>query len=314
MPHANSYQPMRRQWHLLLLLPQHGAGITSREANQRLRDHGFHVDKRTTERDLRMLEKLAIALAEGQKPCLWRQAYKQAQHMALTTTEAIGLTLLEQQLKQLLPVSLLEIMEGKFLQAKQLLENDKRFNRHAALLDKIRITSSYFFLQPPQIALAVLASVQQVVAESIPLTVHYQDQDEDQPRQRLIMPLGLLQDAQVTYLIGRDSGSKQNKLFALHRMSNAEVLHGQKMDDTRDFDIDAYLTSGHKKNFTCTLMQLHAVVSESLAKILIESPLSPTMQLHQNLQGKWIVKDTLPDTPLLRNWISIQGLTIIPQE
>ena len=55
MPIADSRQPLRRQWHLLQLLPQHGHGMTSREANLALQQQGFTIDKRTTELDLRML-------------------------------------------------------------------------------------------------------------------------------------------------------------------------------------------------------------------------------------------------------------------
>lgn len=304
MPIADSRQPLRRQWHLLQLLPLHGHGMTSREANLALQQHGFTVDKRTTERDLRLLEELALVQAEGQNPCLWRRPTSQPLQMAMTTAEALGLTLLEQQLKPLLPASLLQVLEGQFSRARQLLEEDKRFNRHASLMDKVRIIPPCFLLQPPKITLPVLEAVQQAVAESIPLAVDYQGLHDEQPRRRRLMPLGLLQEAQITYLIGRDPGSQQNKLFALHRMSYAEVLHGEPLDDISDFNIDAYLAAGHGQFYTRDTMQLHAIVTEQLARILSETPLSPTMQLFKNDSGEWEVKDNLPNTALLRDWIN----------
>ena len=305
MPIADSRQPLRRQWHLLQLLPQHGHGMTSREANLALQQHGFTVDKRTTERDLRLLEELALVQAEGQNPCLWRRPTSQPLQMAMTTAEALGLTLLEQQLKPLLPASLLQVLEGQFSRARQLLEEDKRFNRHASLMDKVRIIAPCFLLQPPKITLPVLEAVQQAVAESIPLAVDYQGLHDQQPRRRRLMPLGLLQEAQITYLIGRDPGSTQNKLFALHRMSHAEVLHGEPLDDISDFYIDAYLAAGHGQFYTRDTMQLHAIVTEQLARILSETPLSPTMQLLKNDADEWEVKDKLPDTALFRRWLII---------
>lgn len=306
MPIADSRQPLRRQWHLLQLLPMHGHGMTSREANLALQQQGFTVDKRTTERDLRMLEELALVQGEGQNPCLWRRPASQHLQMAMTTAEALGLSLLEQQLKPLLPASLLQVLEGQFARARQLLEEDKRFNRHASLMDKVRIIPPCFLLQPPTIGLPVLEAVQQAVAESIPLAVDYQGLHDDQPRRRSLMPLGLLQEAQITYLIGRDPGSTQNKLFALHRMSYAEVLHGEPLDDISDFDIDAYLAAGHGQFYTRETMQLHATVTDQLARILSETPLSPTMRLSKNQENnEWEVVDNLPDTALFRRWLII---------
>ncbi len=112
------------------------------------------------------------------------------------------------------------------------------------------------------------------------------------------------QEAQITYLIGRDPGSTQNKLFALHRMSYAEVLHGEPLDDICDFDIDAYLAAGHGQFYTRETMQLHATVTDQLARILSETPLSDSMQLNRDNAGLWILQDKLPDTALLRDWIN----------
>lgn len=305
MPIADSRQALRRQWHLLLLLPPHRNGMTSREVNQALRQHGFTVDKRTTERDLRLLEELAFVQTNGQNPCLWRRPLQQRLQLAMTTAEALGLSLLEQQLKPLLPTSLLQVLEGQFTQARKLLEDDKRFNRHAALMNKVRIIPPCFLLQPPKIVPTTLETVQQAVAEEIPLHLDYQGLQDDQPKRHRIMPLGLLQEAQVTYLIGRDPGTKQNKLFTLHRMNNAELLHGEDMEDTSDFDIDAYLATGHGQFYTKEPLQLQAIVSSHLARILGETPLSESMQLNRDDAGRWILQDMLPDTALLRRWIKI---------
>ncbi len=89
-------------------------------------------------------------------------------------------------------------------------------------------------------------------------------------------------------------------------MSYAEVLHGEPLDDMSDFDIDAYLAAGHGQFYTQETMQLHAIVTDQLARILSETPLSPTMQLFKNDDGKWEIKASLSDTHLLRNWLSAQ--------
>lgn len=304
MPIADSRQPLRRQWHLLSILPEHGNGLTCRELNERLRDQGFMVDKRTTERDLQLLEELVLVQSQGANPCRWMRPANSRVQQGMTTAEALGLSLLEQQLKPLLPASLFNVLDAQFTKARQLLEADKSYNSFAPLIDKIRIIPPCFLLQPPRIELSVLEAVQQAVASAIPLKIHYQGLKDDKAKLRTVMPIGLLQESQITYLIGRDPGSKQNKLFALHRMHTTEILHGEAMDDISDFNMDNYLAEGHGQFYTGKTMQLHAVISEQLARILSETPLSPTMELIFTEDNQWEVKDILPDTALFRDWVN----------
>ena len=311
MPVADSRQPLRRQWHLLAILPEHGNGLTCRELNERLREQGFLVDKRTTERDLQLLEELALVHSQGASPCRWLRPANSRIPQGMTTAEALGLSLLEQQLKPLLPASLFNVLDTQFTKARQLLEADKSYNSFAPLIDKIRIIPPCFLLQPPRIELSVLEAVQQAVASAIPLKIHYQGLKDDKAKLRTVMPIGLLQEAQITYLIGRDPGSKQNKLFALHRMHTTEILHGEAMDDISDFNMDNYLAEGHGQFYTGNRMKLNAVISEQLARILSETPLSPTMELMRGNDGLWKIQDNLPDTELLRNWLTIQRVKLI---
>ena len=150
MPVADSRQPLRRQWHLLSILPEHGNGLTSRELNERLRDQGFKVDKRTTERDLQLLEELALVQSQGTNPCRWLRPANSRWQQGMTTAEALGLSLLEQQLKPLLPASLFNVLDAQFAKARQLLDADKSYNSFAPLIDKIRIIPPCFYSNRPR--------------------------------------------------------------------------------------------------------------------------------------------------------------------
>lgn len=55
MPFATTRATLSRQWALLRQLPSRSPGVTSAELVWRLRDVGFHVSKRTVERDLNEL-------------------------------------------------------------------------------------------------------------------------------------------------------------------------------------------------------------------------------------------------------------------
>lgn len=313
MPIADSRQPLRRQWHLLSILPEHGNGLTCRELNERLRDQGFMVDKRTTERDLQLLEELVLVQSQGANPCRWMRPTNSRVQQGMTTAEALGLSLLEQQLKPLLPASLFNVLDTQFTKARQLLEADKSYNSFAPLIDKIRIIPPCFLLQPPRIELSVLEAVQQAVASAIPLKIHYQGLKDDLAKLRTVMPIGLLQEAQITYLIGRDPGSNQNKLFALHRMQTTEILHGEAMDDISDFNMDNYLAEGHGQFYTDEKVKVSAVIQEPLARILSETPTSSSMNLQKINDKTWRFSDVLTDTKLLRDWACTQKIDIIKQ-
>ncbi|MDF0734237.1 WYL domain-containing protein [Pseudomonas entomophila] len=58
MPFATTRATLSRQWALLRQLPSRSPGVTSAELVWRLRDVGFHVSKRTVERDLNELSLL----------------------------------------------------------------------------------------------------------------------------------------------------------------------------------------------------------------------------------------------------------------
>ena len=311
MPKSDSRQPLRRQWHLLTLVPQYAPGMTSRALKQALGDHGFDVEKRTVERDLCMLEELGLVERTDSMPCQWRQLRHSQITPAMTTAEALSLTLLEQQLKPLLPVSLLGVLDAQFKRARALVENDRSFNRHAKLIDKIRLIPPCFTLMPPQISPDVLNVIQHAVAEETPIRISYQGLKDPSENDRDLMPLALLQQGSITYLIARDPDSNNEKLFALHRMKKAALLYDQPYTISSAFDLDAYLAAGHGQFFTQDIYNLHALVSEKLARVLSETPTSPTMKLFRNTNDKWEIVDSLTDTALLRSWIAGQQENLI---
>ncbi len=71
------------------------------------------------------------------------------------------------------------------------------------------------------------------------------------------------------------------------------------------------LAAGHGQFFTQDSYNLHALVSEKLARVLSETPTSPTMKLFRNTNDKWELVDSLTDTALLRSWIAGQQENLI---
>ena len=128
--------------------------VSAKELHAQLVDTEVGRDLRTIQRQLEMLsEHFDIERDDRSKPYGYRWKEK-ARGMALPTLseqESLLLTLAEQQLKSLLPPSLLKSMEGFFLQARTNLAPYSNAKREREWLSKVRIVRTTQPLLPPKI-------------------------------------------------------------------------------------------------------------------------------------------------------------------
>ena len=108
MPNQTARETLARQWELLKLLPSHRPGAIASELTRRLDEHGFPTTKRTVERDLIELQTIfPIACNDKARPCGWYwMAGRDAGIPGVELAEALSVTLLEQFLHAMLPLSL----------------------------------------------------------------------------------------------------------------------------------------------------------------------------------------------------------------
>ncbi len=86
-------------------------------------------------------------------------------------------------------------------------------------------------------------------------------------------------------------------------------LTGEPAQRPSDFDLNGYIASGALQFGSGESIRLKARVSEELAHILAETPLSVDMQLVSDGNGKTL-SATVPDTWQLRWWVLSQGEAI----
>lgn len=124
MPSANHETTLARQWELLKMLPSRHPGITSRDLRDRLETAGHDVTKRTVERDLSELSRVFPILSnEISKPFGWHwKPGARVDFPGIDLAEAVSLGLLEDLLRQLVPPSFTQALEGRFTEAREKLK------------------------------------------------------------------------------------------------------------------------------------------------------------------------------------------------
>lgn len=311
MPDTTSRSTISRQWELLRQLPARAPGMTSQQLAERLRSAGFTVSKRTVERDLNELSQLfMLHCNERSKPYGWYWKPGGGSELpGLTVAEALTLQLVESSLHPLLPAFMLESLQPRFAQARSKLASLSPELPAARWPERIASVSPEFSLLPPRVDSCVLENIQQALLDDLQLHALYQSAGQNQPHERVLNPLALIQRGQVTYLVATVEPWHDPRLFALHRFQRATPLH-QPVRRPEGFVLADYIASGALQFSTpgATTLQLQARVSHELARQLGETPLAADMQLGPaEADGLHPLTATLPDTWQLRWWLLSQA-------
>lgn len=317
MPDRASRETLARQWELLKLVPAHRPGATANELTERLQGNGFATTKRTVERDLKELERVfPLQRNDKGRPYGWywmRDADLGIPGVELA--EALSLTLLEQFLRRMLPLTLWQAFEPRLTHAREKLRALTEDNEATVWRDKVRYVSPTLPLEPPPIDETVLDAVQRALLKNRRLEVTYRglsDGDGDgEARELTLHPLALIQRGPVTYLAATAFDYDDVRFYAVHRIVTAGVgIDSASRPD--GFSLDAYLArgAGHFANEEPGRdLTLEARVEPGLSRILAETPLSKDMEIRDD--GEYArITATVPDTWQLRWWILSQGVRI----
>lgn len=313
MPDRSSRETVARQWQLLKLIPTLRPGATAAELTQKLADNGYPTSKRTVERDLGDLEQIfPIACNNKGRPYGWywmRDADLSLPGVELA--EALSLTLLEQFLARMLPLSLWRSFQSRLNHAREKLDALAEKNKTARWADKVRYVSPSLPLRPPHIDEAVLERVQRALLEDRELEVTYQRAGHEEGKPLRLNPLGLIQRGPLTYLVATAFKYEDIRYYALHRMQSAEVGLEPAYHPV-EFDLAEHLAAGHGHFVPYDSegdLKLEARVLPDLADMLTETPLSEDMECSGDPDMPTITA-TVPDTWQLRWWILSQGARI----
>lgn len=133
------------------------------------------------------------------------------------------------------------------------------------------------------------------------LSCRYYSAHKNQFHNFTLNPLGLVQRAHTTYLIATAEPFDDIRQFVVHRFEEARLLASicYKPDG---FNLQDYVESGAMQFGTHEKIQLEAWVSEGLARLLQEAPISEDMMLTAQEEGSRLTA-TVNDSWELKWWI-----------
>lgn len=315
MPSVNSSTTISRQWELLKCIPSGPPGITAKEIQQLLENDGHKVTKRTIERDLEELSRL-FPLAQNSRsiPYGWHWMEKAVFSIpGIEMSEAVSLGLLEEVMRQMMPVAFSAALERRFAGARSKLEALPG-NPYSRWSDLVRYVAPGLPFSPPQIRQDILNEVQRSLLSRKKIQVEYKATGDGKHKQLILSPVGLIQQSHRTYLLAVADGRDEAYLYALHRMNSAHLLDLMAQVPHEE-NVEDFIQRGGAQFGGGLRIRLKLRISAHLALLLSETPMAEDQQISETASGK-ILTATIPESWQLRFWLLSQGeqVTVLEPE
>lgn len=312
----------QRQWQLLSEL-QRKRWSGTKQIQSRLKTAGFDVSLRTIQRDLNQLAERFPIESNGETPqgWRWRDDAPQQALPQMSMSQAVVFSLVEQNLRQLLPPSFLQEMSPWFTMARSQLAGNYQTGKW---LENIRILPATQPLIGPEIDSKAQDSIYEALLQRRRIEAVYLSRGSDSPddaKRYILNPLALIQRGVVLYLICTkvDDSESQSaddiRMFALHRFISSKMLSQPSMPP-EGFDLNQYVASGAFGFYHPTLKNRVANVSltftASAGKSLLESKLSEdqTVSIHDKT-GNITITAELAMTYQLVWWLRGYGQDVL---
>ena len=308
MPKQNNNNSIARQWELLRLIPSRKPGITSAELTKQIADKGYIVTKRTVERDLRDLSAMFPLLADEESvPFRWYWLKDiSSEFGGIEVSDAVSLTLAEDVLKSILPVSMLETLKSKFELARKKLATleDLPISKWSS---KVAYISDSLAYQPIATRTDILEDIQSALVDGLQIEIKY-DPVNKPTTKYILNPLGFVQRGVRSYLVATKDKETTPILFAIQRFRSVEILES-KIQKPKDFTLKKYIESGAMDFGDGGMIKLKAIVSDTLATYLNEAAISPDQKISYK-NNAWQLTATVRNSWQLWFWIRSQGSDI----
>ncbi len=240
----NSTATTARQWELLNLL-ERGSWRGTHHLHEQLRLANFDVSLRTVQRDLNALSKRFPIEKNNANPQGWRwkedAPVQSLPHMNLS--QAVAFNMVEANLAQLLPPTILDELFPWFDLARRQLKDSKITHNW---LDRVRIEPATQPLIAPKICRECKDSIYQAIFYERQITARYTRRNKDNPGEYTLNPIAIVQRGVVIYLLATKVGDEHQTIrtFALHRFTEVTVEEETKAVIPDNFDLTSYLDSG----------------------------------------------------------------------
>jgi predicted DNA-binding transcriptional regulator YafY len=297
---------------MLRLIPRQPRKISPADLTSRLVEHGYSVNKRTVERDLKMLEGLfGLRVDDRSRPhgWCWPANSPALDIRALGDEEALMLSLAEKVVTPVLPSSVSGELRPLFSAAQNHLKvafGPRRLKRWA---QKVAFDPP----AQPLIAAHVLPEVRNQVLKALLmdqwLLVDYFKLGQLDSTELDVQPLGLVVRGPMSYLVCTIRDQDGLRVIALNRISRAEILD-EGFRAPAGFSLQEFIEQGRLGFGGSRIADVQLRVSSLLAEQLAETPLSADQTTLAEPEGVATISARIPVTPQLRRWVLSHGADI----
>jgi len=296
---------LMRQWEMLRLIPRAPRKIDGASLEQKLRDVGYDIDRRSIQRDLQKLSDFfPIVSDERSKPFGWSWSTDGAVFdiPGMDSHAALAFHLADLHLHGLLPAPLAANLKPWFERARKLLD-ELRAGGVKTWAHKVCAVQPVLARKPPHVDLSVHDAVHEALFREKRLHLVYCKRGETDCKEYDATPLGLVTRDAMAYLVCTLRDYTDVVQIALHRIREAEVLD-TPAPPPKGWSLEAYVTSGAfgflRGNGPVKLaVRLDAYVAVSLQ----EAPLSADQTVEKDGPDHVLLRATVPDTTELRSWL-----------
>ena len=319
MPKNEKKSTLLRQWEMMRMLTvsrsdskQGGRWDKASTITARLNDDGYSVTVRTVQRDLLELSTIFPIELNDKNPRDYGWRWEKGANLdipGMSVSEALAMRLVEMHMKQLLPATMLEGLQGVFSLAQSKLDKiEKQTNNHTKdWLNKVRVVPPTQPLLPPLMNENIQANIYQALLENRQIAAEYQSMSSGQLKEYVLHPLGLIMRGAVSYLVATAWDYDQARLYALHRFSKVEILDAAA-ETPKGFSLDKAIASGMAEFANQgEPIRLEIRCADWVAAFLAETPLSADQTTQAEPDGWVRITATVNDTWQLRWWLMGQG-------
>lgn len=280
---------------------------TTSEIQNRLASQGLDIHRRTLQRVLKRIvnhPELGVELDDRTRVYAYRQTVPSGSFsaMQMNPQECLLLRLFEENMRYLLPGSLMNAMEPLFETARATLRERAPETPERTWLSKVASVPSGVKFIPPEIKPRIFDAVSEALYREVKLEVRYRNL-EGVEKEAIVSPLGLVLQDRKVYVVVRFDGYDNCRHLALHRMLDAKLLEFAA-DVPEDFSLDEYMQSRHFNYSNGKKVRLVLEFEDGhTATLLDESPFSRDQKLEKLEDGFWRLEATTDDTSLLKGWI-----------
>lgn len=297
-----------RQIMLLQLIPRAPHWISAPEIRERLNGRGPAPSLRTIQRDLERLSvTLPLVCDQSGRPFgwMWSQSAPEISIPALDPVSAMVYAMVEEFLRPLLPPGMLERLQPRLLQARELLA-DGSPGFHRAWSARIRVLHRGPPLRPPAVDGRIVYTVSRALLRDCRLRARYRRRGSNRARSLGLQPRALVVHGNVPHLVASVGATEDPRPLALHRFHSA-ALDPRPCLPAPDFDLDAFLADGHFPRPADRRLRLVARISAALAETLEASPIGEDQRITTGAHGSHRLRASVEDSTELRSWLMAQG-------